>query len=107
MFRLDSTADTYRSAGVSEVYPKLPHGPNDCHQTLNGVAVDHGLVLETLLRAVASLVDYLHLLHDRRLAALASAWKYGQNLYLNLSKGQLKSMGGYAMRPNRVKPETY
>ena len=73
MFRLDSTANTYRSAGVSEVYPKLPHGPNDCHQTLNGVAVDHGLVLETLLRAVASLVDYLHLLHDRRLPALAGA----------------------------------
>ena len=46
MFRLDSTANTYRSAGVSEVYPKLPHGSNDCHQTLNGVAVDHGLVLE-------------------------------------------------------------
>ena len=40
---------------------------------LNSVAVDDGFVLLPLLVAVASLVDDLHLLHDRAFARLASA----------------------------------
>ena len=66
---------THRSSRVSEVYPELSHGSDDGHQTLDGVAVDHRLVLETFLLTVASLVDDLHLLHNGALPGLSSAWK--------------------------------
>ena len=61
---------THRSVVVSEVYPQLAHGAYDGHQTLDSVAVHHGLVLETFLGAVTRLVDDLHLFHDRALPAL-------------------------------------
>ena len=64
---------TYQSLSVGEIYPELAHGADDGQQALYCVGVDDGAVVLALLRAVPRLVDDLHLLHDRRLAALASA----------------------------------
>ena len=58
-----------------EVYPELAHGGDDGEEALDGVGVDDGSVVLALVRAVARLVDDLHLLHDGRLAALAGTWK--------------------------------
>ena len=61
----------YRSAVLPEVYPQLPHGPDDGHQALDGVAEHHGLVLQALLLTVTGLVYNLHLLHNCALARLS------------------------------------
>ena len=69
----DRVSDTYQSLSVCEVYPELAHGADDGQEALHCVGVDDGPVVLALLRAVTRLVDYLHLFHDRRLAALARA----------------------------------
>ena len=63
----------HQSLSVGEIYPELAHGADDGQEALHCVGVDDGAVVLALLRAVPRLVDDLHLLHDRRLAALAGA----------------------------------
>lgn len=48
---------THRSGGVSKVNLQVPHGLDDGHDGLDGVAVDHGFVLPALLLRVAILMD--------------------------------------------------
>ena len=48
---------THRPGGVSKVDLKAAHGSDDGDDGLDGVAVDHSLVLLTLLLRVPSLVD--------------------------------------------------
>ena len=45
----------YRSAVLPEVYPQLPHGPDDGHQALDGVAEHHGLALQALFKGAIPL----------------------------------------------------
>ncbi len=69
---------SHQSGPVVEVYPELAHGRDDGEEALDGVGVDDGPVVLALVRAVARLMDDLHLLDDGRLAALAGTWKAKQ-----------------------------
>ena len=66
---------THRSTVLPEVYPQLPHGPDDRHQALDRVAEHHRLVLQALLLTVARLVNDLHLFDNCALPRLSCPQK--------------------------------
>jgi len=70
---LEEEPRVLQSLSVGEIYPELAHGADDGQEALYCVGVNDRAVVLALLGTVPSLVDDLHLLHDRRLAALAGA----------------------------------
>ena len=111
---MSQVVSTYRSAWISEVYSELSHCPDDGHQTLDGVAVDYGLVLQTLVLAVARLVDDLHLFDNGALPALSGPQQQQLDLSARLLpiQGQLSvdlpgPLGGLLLQAGHCAPHHY
>ena len=66
---------THSARGVFKDYFELSHGPDDGHEALYCVGVDHRPVLHALIIGVASLMDYFHLFAYCTLATLSSTCK--------------------------------